>query len=154
MTARRQWRTYDRLAENGRRLASQRDDLIASGVDPAELPVPLHPVPPLEPRPHGRIFDGPPVVPSQAHHLRELSRAWAIVTLACIAAFAGSVSAVGATLVVNNALTWHALVGAGAALMWAGGAVLAGSHASGLQRRARALTSPRLRAVTDPTQAA
>lgn len=153
MTARGQWRTYDRLAENGRRLASQRDDLIAAGVDPAELPVPLHPVPPLEPRPSGRIFDGPPVGPSQAQHLRELSRAWAIVALACVAALAGSVSAVGATLVVNNAVTWHAMVGAGAALMWAGGAVLAGTHASGLRRRAHDLTRPQLRAVPDTTEA-
>ena len=31
------------LAEQGRRLASQREDLIASGVDPAELAIPLHP---------------------------------------------------------------------------------------------------------------
>lgn len=31
------------LAEQGRRLASEREDLIASGVDPAELAVPIHP---------------------------------------------------------------------------------------------------------------
>lgn len=31
------------LAEQGRRLASQREDLIAQGVDPADLDVPLHP---------------------------------------------------------------------------------------------------------------
>jgi hypothetical protein len=30
------------LAEEGRRLASQRDDLIAAGVDPAQLAIPLH----------------------------------------------------------------------------------------------------------------
>lgn len=153
MTARRQWRTYDRLAENGRRLASTRDDLIAAGVDPAELPVPLHPVPPPIPRPSGRIFDGPPVGPTQAQHLRELSRAWAIVTLACVAALAGCVAAVGAMLVVNDALTWHAIVGAGGALMWAGGALISGTHASDLWRRARALTRPKLRAVPDTTQA-
>jgi len=37
------------LAEEGRRLASVREDLIAQGVDPNELPVPLHPdpLPPL-----------------------------------------------------------------------------------------------------------
>lgn len=33
------------LAEQGRRLASIREDLIAQGVDPGELPVPLHPGP-------------------------------------------------------------------------------------------------------------
>lgn len=30
-------------AEEGRRLASEREDLIASGVDPQELLIPLHP---------------------------------------------------------------------------------------------------------------
>lgn len=33
------------LAERGRRLASERDDLIAAGVDPGDLDVPLHPTP-------------------------------------------------------------------------------------------------------------
>jgi hypothetical protein len=33
------------LLERGRRLASQRDDLIAAGVDPADLAVPLAPTP-------------------------------------------------------------------------------------------------------------
>jgi hypothetical protein len=33
----------DRLAEEGRRLASERDDLVAAGVDPALLDVPVHP---------------------------------------------------------------------------------------------------------------
>jgi hypothetical protein len=152
LSTRRQWRTYDRLAENGRRLASEREDLIAAGVDSAKLAVPLHPVPPHDPRPSGRIFDGPPPGPSQVEHLREISRAWAIVSLACVAALAGCIAAVGAMLVINDALTWHALVGTGAALMWTGGAVLAGSHASGLRRRARALASPRLRAVPNPTK--
>lgn len=152
-TARRQWRTYERLAENGRRLASRREDLIAAGVDPNDLPVPLHPVPPSGSAPRDRIFDGPTPGPSQVEHLREISRAWAIVALACVAAFAGCISAVGAMLVINDALTWHALLGAGAALMWAGGALLAGSHASDLRRRARALTRPRLRVVPDTTKA-
>lgn len=31
------------LAEQGRRLASEREDLVAAGVDPAQLEVPLHP---------------------------------------------------------------------------------------------------------------
>jgi hypothetical protein len=34
------------LLEEGRRLASDRDDLIARGVDPAELPIPLAPMEP------------------------------------------------------------------------------------------------------------
>jgi len=33
------------LAEQGRRLASEREDLIAQGVNPADLMVPLHPGP-------------------------------------------------------------------------------------------------------------
>jgi len=33
------------LAEQGRRLASKRDDLIAAGVDPSDLLIPLHPQP-------------------------------------------------------------------------------------------------------------
>lgn len=39
------------LMEEGRRLASQRDDLIAQGIDPAELAIPLAPGPagPLDP---------------------------------------------------------------------------------------------------------
>jgi hypothetical protein len=37
----------DWYAEQGRRLASERDDLIAQGVDPADLTVPLHPGDPL-----------------------------------------------------------------------------------------------------------
>jgi hypothetical protein len=41
----REQRQRRRLAEEGRRLASQREDLIAQGVDPAELEIPLHPGP-------------------------------------------------------------------------------------------------------------
>jgi hypothetical protein len=145
-TARRQWRQHDRLAERGRLLASAREDLIAAGADPDELPVPLHPVPPPGPRP-GPAFTTPPAGPSQAQYLRELSRAWAIVALACFAALAGCVAATGAMLVINDALTWEALVGTGAGLMWSGGALLAAGHASGLARRARALQAPKPRPV-------
>jgi hypothetical protein len=152
LSTRRQWRTYDRQAENGRRLASEREDLIAAGVDPARLGVPLHPVPPHESRPSGRIFDGPPPGPSQVEHLREMSRAWAIVACACVAAFAGCVTAVGAMLTVNQAPTWHTFIFAGTGLMWSGGGLIAGSHASGLRRRARALARPLLRAVPDTTK--
>jgi hypothetical protein len=35
----------DSLAERGRQLASQREDLIVQGVDPAELVIPIHPEP-------------------------------------------------------------------------------------------------------------
>lgn len=47
------------LAEQGRRLASTREDLIAQGVDPNELPVPLHPdpLPPLGSEVHGITRD-------------------------------------------------------------------------------------------------
>lgn len=40
-----------RLMEQGRQLASERDDLIAAGVDPAELAVPVAPATPPEPVP-------------------------------------------------------------------------------------------------------
>jgi hypothetical protein len=48
------------LAEEGRRLASVREDLIAQGVDPSELPVPLHPdpLPPLGNEVHGVVRSG------------------------------------------------------------------------------------------------
>lgn len=39
---------YAALAEQGRRSASERDDLIAAGVDPAELAIPIHPADPEE----------------------------------------------------------------------------------------------------------
>jgi hypothetical protein len=35
--------SQDHIAEEGRRLASQREDLIAQGIDPGELLVPIHP---------------------------------------------------------------------------------------------------------------
>lgn len=37
------WWGVDDLAEEGRRLASEREDLIQRGADPAQLLVPLHP---------------------------------------------------------------------------------------------------------------
>lgn len=147
-STRRAWRRHDRLAERGRHLASTREDLIAAGVDPHELPVPLRPVPPPGPRP-GRVFTGPPAGPSQAEYLREISRAWAIVALACFAALAGCVAAAGAMLVINDALTWEAMLAAAAGLMWSGGALLAGTHARGLIVRARALRTQKLQPVPD-----
>ena len=109
---------------------------------PPSPPPPRPPAPPRGPRP-GRVAPGPPAGPSQAEYLREIARAWAIVALACFAALAGCIAATGAMLVINDALTWEALVAAGAGLMWAGGALLAAGHATGLQRRARALHTPK-----------
>lgn len=43
------------VAEEGRRLASEREDLIAAGVDPTTLLVPLHPEPLYE---FGPDYDG------------------------------------------------------------------------------------------------
>lgn len=156
MTTRRQWRQHKRLTERGRRLASRRDELIAAGADPAELTVPLYPVPPGPIR--GRVWVGPATlglpgerlpIPAYEEHLAALSRAWAIVACACIAAFAGCGSTTGAALVVNDALTWHAVVTASMAVLWAGGAVWAGIYAASLWRRARDLRRPELRAVPD-----
>lgn len=42
------------LEEEGLRLASERDDLIAEGVDPAVLEVPLAPIAPVEDAPPRR----------------------------------------------------------------------------------------------------
>lgn len=54
--ARRVERRYVRaLAEEGRRLASEREELIAQGYDPTKLIVPLHPEPLYE---FGPDYDG------------------------------------------------------------------------------------------------
>lgn len=154
MSTRRQWRQHHRLAERGRHLASAREDLIAAGADPAELPIPLHPVPPGPIR--GRVWVGPATlglpaerlpIPAYQEHLAALSRAWAIVACACVAAFAGCGSTTGAALLVNDALTWHSVVTASMAVLWAGGAVWAGIYAASLHRRSRDLRRPELRAV-------
>lgn len=42
--------THADLMESGRRLASKRDDLIAAGIDPADLVVPLAPTDPEDHR--------------------------------------------------------------------------------------------------------
>lgn len=145
---RRQWRRYARLAERGRELASARDDLIASGVDPAELPVPLYPVPPPGPMP-GRVWLGRLPDPHEEEHLAQLARAWVIVACACVAAFGGCGSATGAALIINGAPTWHAMFMAGLAMVWAGGAIWASIYAAKLYVRRRALRRPELRAVPD-----
>lgn len=147
-STRRQWRRYVRAAERGRDLASAREDLIASGVDPAELPIPLHPIPPPGPVP-ARVMIGRLPDPHEEQHLAQLARAWAIVACACIAAFAGCMSATGAALVINNAATWHAAFMAGIAMVWAGGAIWASIYAAKLAVRRRALRRAELRAVPD-----
>jgi hypothetical protein len=123
MTTRRQWRRFKRLSEQGRRLASQREDLIAAGVDPAELPVPLHPIKPLGPEPRSRSVDA------------ALARVWLIVALACFGAFVGCVVATGAMLVVNQAPTWHSGVSALAGACWVVGAVLAVGNSRRVRRQ-------------------
>lgn len=144
-STRRQWRRYLRAAERGRELASARDDLIASGVDPAELPIPLHPMPP----PGGRLWLGRLPDPHEEEHLAQLARAWVIVACACVAAFGGCGSATGTALIVNGAPTWHAMFMAALALVWAGGAIWASIYAAKLWVRRRALRRPELRAVPD-----
>lgn len=148
MSTRRQWRLYARLAERGRDLASAREDLIASGVDPADLPIPLHPVPPPGPMPR-RVWLGRLPDPHEEEHLAQLARAWAIVACACVAAFSGLMSAMGAALLINDALTWHAVVMGGMGLIWAGGAIWASIYAAKLLARRRALRRPKLRALPD-----
>lgn len=130
MTTRRQWRQWKRLAERGRKLASQREDLIAAGVDPDELPIPLYPLSPNDPPPR----------PDREQY-RQLSVVWAIVAVACLGAFAGCVSATGAMLVVNNDLTWHAWVSAAGGLGWFVGMVASAAAAGRMHARAREATS-------------
>lgn len=129
----RQWKLR-RLAERGRRLASQRDDLIAAGVDPAELLVPLHPIEPVKPRRSLRPVD---VFDPQGAHLRQLARAYLIVAFACLGAFAGCVFAMGTTLVVNSTPTWHTWAAAILALAWGGFMVAAAAFAGHLRYKAR-----------------
>lgn len=146
MSTRRQWRRYVRLAERGRDLASAREDLIASGVDPSELPIPLHPIPPSGP---ARVMIGRLPDPHEEEHLAQLARAWAIVACACVAAFGGCMSATGAALLINDTVTWHAAFMGGIAMVWAGGAIWASIYAANLWVRRRALRHPELRAVPD-----
>lgn len=129
MTTRRQWRQWKRLANERDELTQERERLIAAGVDPDELPVPLAIVPPL-----------PPTRPDQEQH-RQLAAVWAIVAFACLGAFAGSVSATGAMLVVNNGPTWHAWVAFTAAVGWFVGMVWSAAAAGRAYRRAKESTS-------------
>lgn len=186
-TIRDRFRDYRWRRENekARSLASQRDDLIAAGVDPNEL---LVPVAPIRPRPQttaatwGRedipIDSASRAVPSDvsiladrddwengpseqdwvitpfitpagaprvtplseqdcAKHLRELARVWAVVAAALLAAFAGTVSAAGAILVVQDDLTAYGIVAMAIAVVYLCGVGGAAGHARNLYRRAR-----------------
>lgn len=127
-------RKIRRLAERGRRLASQREDLIAAGHDPADLPIPLHPIEPVKPR---RSLRPVPDLDPQAEYLRQLARAYLAVAFACLGAFAGCVSAMGATLVVNPDPTWHTWFSLAAALGWGAGMVYAAVIAGNKWHKAR-----------------
>ena len=152
MSERRAQRQYGKLAEQGRRLASEREDLIAAGADPADLPVPMHPMPPRHGGPIRAISLDP--MPSRGEmegvvrrgHLRELARMWTIVAATCVGALAGCVTAAGTMLVVNQAMTWQTGIVLLAAAGWIILAALAAREARKLRRRARP--------APDPTQAA
>lgn len=131
-------RKYVRLRERGRRLASEREDLIAAGVDPAELLIPLHPVEPPVPRGVARHAAQPfRVVTREQEIARDLARVWLIVAVACFAAFAGCLAAMGAMLVVTQAPTWHAWAAGIAAVGWFTGAFGAAVTTDRLYRSAR-----------------
>jgi hypothetical protein len=132
-------RKLRKLAERGRRLASQRDDLIAAGFDPAELPIPLHPLEPIEPvtpRRSLRPVADPDDV--EAAYLRALSWAYLMVAFACLGALAGCTAAMGATLSVNPDPTWHTWVTLVGALGWGAAMVAAAAYAGRLRHEARA----------------
>lgn len=135
-------RKYVRLRERGRRLASRRDDLIAAGVDPAELLVPDYPIDPPHPvelrsRHMARHAELPD--PDAAEPLLEsdFARVWLLVAVACTAAFLGCIAAAGAMLMVTQAPTWHVWAAAVAGLGWAGAAGGAVRVVRRLYRQAR-----------------
>lgn len=132
-------RDLRRLARVGRRLASNRDDLIAAGADPADLPIPLIPIQPRRarrtPRPAGTGMD-------YGEHLRQMARVWLCVAVACLGAFAGCVSATGAMLMVNGAMTWHSWVATIAGLGWALMMLGASAYGGRLRSLARDAATP------------
>lgn len=128
-------RKYVRLREQGRRLASQREDLIAAGANRAELLVPLHPIEPRSRR-VGRHADLESL-DTERQHARDLARVWLIVAVACMAAFVGCIATAGAMLVVAQEPTWHVWVAATAGVGWFVGAFAAAAHTDRLRRWAR-----------------
>ena len=129
-------RKYVRLREQGRRLASRRDDLIAAGVDPAELIVPLHPIE-LRSRHIGRHAELPDPDADTPLVEADFARVWMLVVVACVAAFLGCVAAAGAMLVVTQSPTWHVWAAAIAGLGWAGAGIAAARIVRRLYRQAR-----------------
>lgn len=128
-------RKYVRLREQGRRLASEREDLIAGGADPADLIVPLHPTEPPS-RHVGRHAELPdPDV--EKRHARDLARVWLVVAVACVAAFAGCIATAGAMLIVAQEPTWHVWAAATAGLGWFVGGFASAVHVDRLHRWAR-----------------
>lgn len=128
-------RKYVRLREQGRRLASEREDLIAAGVDPAELINPLHPIE-LRSRHVGRHADLLSL-DAEREHARDLARVWLIVAVACFASFAGCLATAGAMLIVTEEPTWHVWAAATAGVGWFIFAFAAANHTDRLRRWAR-----------------
>lgn len=132
-------RNLRRLSRVGRRLAANRDDLIAAGADPADLLIPLIPA---QPRRSRRAPRGPRQGDSHDEQLRQLARMWLLVAVACLGAFAGCVSATGAMLMVNGDMTWHAWVSVAAALGWGTLMVCSAAYAGVLRRRSLDTPTP------------
>ena len=131
-------RKYVRLRERGRQLASQREDLIAAGVDPAELLIPVHPVALGRSRRAARHAELPAALDlEEAQHARDLASVWLIVAVACLAAFAGCAATAGAMMIVTQDLTWHAIVAGVAGIGWFAGALAAARTTDRLYRQAR-----------------
>jgi hypothetical protein len=130
---------YVRLLGQARRLDIQCEDLIAAGVDPAELLTPLHPVPLGRSRSAGRHAELPPALDiEEAQHARDLASVWLIVAVACLAAFAGCAATAGAMMIVTQDLTWHAVAAGVAGIGWFIGALAAARTTDRLYRAARA----------------
>jgi hypothetical protein len=129
-------RKYVRLREQGRRLASRREDLIAAGADPADLLIPLHPDQPSRSRRVARHAQ--PLDPDvEKRHARDLARVWLVVVVACVAAFAGCIATAGAMLTVTQEPTWHVWAAATAGIGWFVAGCAFAAHVDRLHRWAR-----------------
>ena len=129
-------RKYRSIVERGRRLASQREDFIAAGVDPADLLIPLHPAQPSRSRRSARHAQLPdPDV--EKRHAADLARVWLVVVVACLAAFAGCVATAGVMLAVTQEPTWHVWAAATAGLGWFVAGCTFAVHVDRLHRWAR-----------------
>jgi hypothetical protein len=129
-------RKYVRLRERGQRLASEREDLIAAGVNPARLLVPAYPDPPVRSRRGARHAQLPdPDV--EKRHAADLARVWLVVVVACVAAFAGCVATAGAMLMVTQEPTWHVWAAATVGVGWFVAGCAFAAHVDRLHRWAR-----------------